>query len=111
MSTYKDSLLGAIRKLCTQLDNKFAKSSDMVSVIGQLNAYKQDMKKCVKKADLYPVGSIIMSVTNIDPASLYGGTWVSGTYVSSYQYSNGQILFSEKSIPVNGAPYVYKRIK
>lgn len=35
MSTYKDSLLGAIRKLCTQLDEKFA--------------------KYVKKADLYPV--------------------------------------------------------
>lgn len=61
MSTYKDSLLVAIRKLCTQLDKKFAKSSDMVSVIGLLSAYRQDMNKYVKKADLYPVGSIIMS--------------------------------------------------
>ena len=108
MSTYKDSLLGAIRKLCTQLDNKFAKSSDMVSVIGLLNAYKQDMKKCVKKADLYPVGSIIMSITNIDPASLYGGTWVSGAYLSQY---GGQIIFSEGATPIDGAPYIYKRIK
>ena len=108
MSTYKDSMLGAIRKLCTQLDNKFAKSSDMGSVIGQLNAYKQDMKKCVKKADLYPVGSIIMSITNIDPTSLYGGTWVSGAYLSQY---GGQIIFSEGATPIDGAPYVYKRIK
>lgn len=104
MSTYKDSLLGAIRKLCTQLDKKFAKSSDMVSVIGLLSAYRQDMNMYVKKADLYPVGSI----TNIDPASLYGGTWVSGAYLSQY---GGQIIFSEGATPINGAPYVYKRIK
>ena len=108
MSTYKDSMLGAVRKLCTQLNGKFAKSSDMVSVIGLLNAYKQDIKKCVKKADLYPVGSIIMSITNIDPASLYGGTWVSGAYLSQY---GGQIIFSEGATPIDGAPYVYKRIK
>ena len=108
MSTYKDSLLGAIRKLCTQLNEKFAKSSDMVSVIGLLNAYRQDMKKCVKKADLYPVGSIIMSIINIDPASLYGGTWVSGAYLLQY---GGQIIFSEGATPIDGAPYVYKRIK
>lgn len=108
MSTYKDSLLGAIRKLCTQLDKKFAKSSDMVSVIGLLSAYRQDMNMYVKKADLYPVGSIIMSITNIDPASLYGGTWVSGAYLAQY---GGQIIFSEGATPINGAPYVYKRIK
>ena len=108
MSTYKDSLLGAIRKLCTQLDKKFAKSSDMVSVIGLLSAYRQDMNMYVKKADLYPVGSIIMSITNIDPASLYGGTWVSGAYLSQY---GGKIIFSEGATPINGAPYVYKRIK
>lgn len=108
MSTYKDSLLGAIRKLCTQLDGKFAKSSDMISVIGLLSAYRRDMKNYVKKADLYPVGSIIMSITNIDPASLYGGTWVSGAYLSQY---GGQIIFSEGATPIKGAPYVYKRIK
>ena len=62
----------------------------------------------VKKADLYPVGSIIMSITNIDPASLYGGTWVSGAYLSQY---GGQIIFSEGATPIDGAPYVYKRIK
>lgn len=94
MSTYKDSLLDTIRKLCTQLDNKFAKSSDM--------------KNYVKRADLYPVGSIIMSITNIDPASLYGGIWVSGAYLAQY---GGQIIFSEWATPIDGAPYVYKRIK
>lgn len=108
MSTYKDSLLDAIRKLCTQLDKKFAKSSDMVSVIGLLSAYRKDMNKYVKKADLYPVGSIIMSSTNINPASLYGGTWVSGAYLLQY---GGQIIFSEGVTPIDGAPYVYKRIK
>lgn len=108
MSTYKDSLLDAIRKLCTQLDKKFAKSSDMVSVIGLLSAYRQDMNKYVKKANLYPVGSIIMSSTNINPASLYGGTWVSGAYLLEY---GGQIIFSEGVTPIDGAPYVYKRTK
>lgn len=110
MSTYKNSLMGAIQKLCTQLDKKFAKSSDMVSVIGMLSAYRQDMNKYVKKADLYPVGSIITSITNIDPASLYGGTWVSGAYISKYQYG-GQLIFSEGATPIKGAPYIYKRIK
>lgn len=108
MSTYKDSLLGAIRTLCTQLDNKFAKSSDMVSVISLFYAYRQDMQKCVKKADLYPVGSIIMSTTNIDPASLYGGTWVSGAY-AHYQW--GSPVFLAGTTPASGAPYVYKRTK
>lgn len=62
----------------------------------------------MQKASLYPVGSIITSTTNIDPASLYGGTWVSGAYLSQY---GGQIIFSEGATPINGAPYVYKRIK
>lgn len=108
MSTYKDSLLGAIRKLCTQLNGKFAKSSDMVSVIGLLYAYRQDMNKYVKKADLYPVGSIITSTTSINPASLYGGTWVSGVY-AHYQW--GPPVFKAGTTPASGAPYVYKRTK
>ena len=62
----------------------------------------------MQKASLYPVGSIITSTTNIDPASLYGGTWVSGAYLSQY---GGQIIFSEGATPIDGEPYVYKRIK
>nr|DAI53487.1 MAG TPA: protein of unknown function DUF859 [Caudoviricetes sp.] len=60
------------------------------------------------KTSMYPVGSIITSATLINPASLYGGTWVSGAYISQY---GGQIIFSEGATPINGAPYVYKRIK
>ena len=62
----------------------------------------------MQKASLYPVGSIITSATSIDPASLYGGTWVSGAYLSKY---GGQIIFSEGVTPIDGAPYVYKRTK
>lgn len=36
MSTYKDSLLGAIRKLCTQLNGEFAKKSDVPTKVSQL---------------------------------------------------------------------------
>lgn len=108
MSTYKDSLLDTARKLCTQLDNKFAKSSDMKNFVYMLTTYVQDMKNYVKRADLYPVGSIIMSITNIDPASLYGGTWVSGAY-AHYQW--GPPIFKAGTTPASGAPYVYKRTK
>ena len=62
----------------------------------------------MQKSSLYPVGSIITSTTSINPASLYGGTWVSGTYLLQY---GGQIVFSEGVTPIDGAPYVYKRIK
>lgn len=62
----------------------------------------------MQKASLYPVGSIITSATSIDPASLYGGTWVSGAYLLQY---DGQIVFSEGVTPIDGAPYVYKRTK
>ena len=62
----------------------------------------------MQKASLYPVGSIITSTTSIDPASLYGGTWVSGAYLSQY---GGRIIFSEGAAPIDGSPYVYKRIK
>lgn len=37
MSTYKNSLLGAIRKLCTQLNGKFAKKSDVPTKVSQLS--------------------------------------------------------------------------
>ena len=60
------------------------------------------------KTSIYPVGSIITSTTSINPASLYGGTWVSGAYLLQY---GGQIIFSEGVAPIDGAPYVYKRTK
>lgn len=36
MNTYKDSLLGAIRKLCTRLNGEFAKKSDVPTKVSQL---------------------------------------------------------------------------
>lgn len=60
------------------------------------------------KTSIYPVGSIITSTTSINPASLYGGTWVSGAYLLQY---GGQLIFSEGATPIDGAPYVYKRTK
>lgn len=91
MSTYKDSLLGAIRKLCTQLNGEFAKKSDVPT-----------------KASLYPVGSIITSYFAINPASLYGGTWVAGAY-THYQW--GPPVFKAGMTPASEEPYVYKRTK
>lgn len=41
MNTYKDSLLGAIRKLCTQLNGEFAKKSDVPTKVSQLNNDKE----------------------------------------------------------------------
>lgn len=60
------------------------------------------------KTSIYPVGSIITSTTSINPASLYGGTWVSGAY-AHYQW--GPPVFKAGTTPASGAPYVYKRTK
>nr|DAL33308.1 MAG TPA_asm: protein of unknown function DUF859 [Caudoviricetes sp.] len=62
----------------------------------------------MQKASLYPVGSIITSTTSINPASLYGGTWVAGAY-THYQW--GPPVFKAGTTPASGEPYVYKRTK
>lgn len=101
MSTYKDSLLDAITRLCTELNDKFVKLVDMEDIYLRL-------RECVKKADLYPVGSIITSTISIKPASLYGGTWEAGAY-AHYQW--GAPIFKKGATPASGEPYVYKRTK
>lgn len=60
------------------------------------------------KTSIYPVGSIITSYFAINPASLYGGTWVAGAY-THYQW--GPPVFKAGTTPASGAPYVYKRTK
>lgn len=62
----------------------------------------------IQKASLYPVGSIITSYFAINPASLYGGTWVAGAY-THYQW--GPPVFKAGTTPTSGEPYVYKRTK
>lgn len=62
----------------------------------------------IQKASLYPVGSIITSYFAINPASLYGGTWVAGAY-THYQW--GPPVFKAGTTPASGEPYVYKRTK
>lgn len=60
------------------------------------------------KTSIYPVGSIITSYFAINPASLYGGTWVAGAY-THYQW--GPPVFKAGTTPASGGPYVYKRTK
>lgn len=62
----------------------------------------------IQKASLYPVGSIITSYFAINPALLYGGTWVAGAY-THYQW--GPPVFKAGTTPASGEPYVYKRTK
>lgn len=62
----------------------------------------------IQKASLYPVGSIITSYFAINPASLYGGTWVAGAY-THYQW--GPPVFKAGTTPASEEPYVYKKIK
>lgn len=62
----------------------------------------------MQKASLYPVGSIITSYFAINPASLYGGTWVAGAY-THYQW--GPPVFKAGTTPASEEPYVYKRTK
>lgn len=60
------------------------------------------------KTSIYPVGSIITSYFAINPASLYGGTWVAGAY-THYQW--GPPVFKAGTTPASEEPYVYKRTK
>lgn len=105
MSAYKDSLLAAIKKLCTELNEKFVRREDFSTSI---KGIKYWIYLCVRKDELYPVGSIITSTISINPASLYDGTWEAGAY-AYYQW--GAPVFKAGATPASGEPYVYKRIK
>ena len=62
----------------------------------------------------YPVGSIYMSVNNVDPSVLFGGTWQkiedrmllgSGTKYTLGNTGGNADVVSKSLIGVNGAPY------
>lgn len=42
---------------------------------GKIKSYVSSQSSGVSLADVYPVGSIYMSVNNTDPGTLFGGTW------------------------------------
>ena len=55
--------------------------------------------------DIYPVGSIYMSVNSVNPSTLFGGTWeqIEDKFLlaSGTSYSNGETGGSEDAVVVN----------
>ena len=65
MSTYSTSLLGAIRKLCTQLNGKFAKKSEVPTKVSQLSNDKGYFAGSVPEGSI----SAITGLADVTPLS------------------------------------------
>lgn len=100
MSTYKDSLLGAIRKLCTQLNGKFAKKSDVPTKVSQLSndsgylTQHQSLDGYVKTVNNTAPDSngnvtIEISTSGGDYLPLTGGTVTGGITATNFQTGTG----------------------
>ena len=57
-----------------QSRNDESLTTDAKTIVGAINEIKDELDNSLLRA--YPVGSIYLSVNNVNPSQLFGGTWV-----------------------------------
>ena len=59
----------------TSKNNKFSLDEDGNLVVNSISTAQSNSSGIIDFSQIYPVGSIYLSVNNVDPGTLFGGTW------------------------------------
>ena len=75
--TTVDNMQEEVDGISEQLNTTFLSSGSLIKWDGEKLVNSEPKTDYARLGDVYPVGSVYTSVNNVNPSSLFGGTWVS----------------------------------